>query len=203
MRFEGHIKSWTDDRGFGFIEPASGGQEIFVHIKSLPSRLGRPRPGQPVSFEVELNNQRLKRAINVELLRSPSRNLRRRSEPSAGWSIASACAIPLFIAVYAVVAVKWHVPAWLAVAYLALSIACFIAYACDKSAARAGTWRVRESSLHLFSLAGGWPGALIAQRLFRHKSSKAEFQTIFWATVWTNVAAFVTFYSPFLSMLRV
>ncbi|RZI78674.1 MAG: cold shock domain-containing protein, partial [Rubrivivax sp.] len=46
MRFDGIIKSWNDDRGFGFIEPAQGGQEIFVHIKAFKGLRGRPQPGQ-------------------------------------------------------------------------------------------------------------------------------------------------------------
>ena len=54
MRFEGTLKTWNDDRGFGFIEPTQGGQEIFVHITTFNSRTGRPQAGQRVTFEVEL-----------------------------------------------------------------------------------------------------------------------------------------------------
>ena len=45
-----------------------------------------------------------------------------------------------------------------------------------------------ESTLHLFDLLGGWPGALIAQQQFRHKTVKASFQAGFWMTVVLNVA---------------
>lgn len=57
MRTEGLVKSWNDDRGFGFIEPIHGGQEIFVHIKAFPPRAGRPRVGQYVCFEIEQNRR--------------------------------------------------------------------------------------------------------------------------------------------------
>ncbi len=199
MKFEGHIKSWTDDRGFGFIEPAKGGQEIFVHVKSFSNRFGRPRVGQFVSFEVELNHEGKKRAKNVEVARPPARTARERVEKPAQWGVISTMAIPLFIAIYLTVATIWHVSMWFAAGYVALSIVCFFMYAFDKAAAKAGAWRISEASLHAFSLAGGWPGALIAQKLLRHKSSKAEFQFVFWFTVFANVAAFVAFHSPLMS----
>ena len=52
----------------------------------------------------------------------------------------------------------------------AASILSFVEYWRDKRAAIAGRRRVRESTLHLLDLVGGWPGGLLAQRLFRHKS---------------------------------
>lgn len=79
--------------------------------------------------------------------------------------------------------------------YLAASLVAFVAYALDKSAARNDRWRTKESTLHLFSLAGGWPGALAAQRLLRHKSRKQSFQTVFWATVILNCCALAWFFS--------
>ena len=59
--------------------------------------------------------------------------------------------------------------------YLAASVVAFIAYAWDKSAARDGRWRTAESTLHLLGLVGGWPGALVARRVFRHKTRKQSF----------------------------
>jgi len=77
------------------------------------------------------------------------------------------------------------------IAYAALSLMAFIAYAIDKSAAKAGRSRISEATLHVWSLAGGWPGALIAQQTLRHKSKKTSFRTVFWATVLINCAALV------------
>ncbi|WP_258072010.1 DUF1294 domain-containing protein [Xanthomonas arboricola] len=64
-----------------------------------------------------------------------------------------------------------------------------VVYRLDKSAAQRGRQRTPEATLHLIALLGGWPGALLAQALFRHKSSKAAFQLRFWITVVANVAA--------------
>lgn len=51
-------------------------------------------------------------------------------------------------------------------------------------------WRTKESTLHTLALIGGWPGALIAQQLLRHKSRKNAFQFMFWTTVVLNCVAF-------------
>lgn len=75
----------------------------------------------------------------------------------------------------------------LAVLYAVASVACFIVYALDKSAARNGRRRTPERTLLLLGLAGGWPGALAAQRLLRHKSSKTSFLAKFWFTVLLNL----------------
>jgi uncharacterized membrane protein YsdA (DUF1294 family) len=72
----------------------------------------------------------------------------------------------------------------------------YVAYALDKSSARRGEWRTTESALHALSVVGGWPGALLAQQFLRHKSTKAEFRSVFWATVVVNVAAFILLFSP-------
>ncbi|HYD96288.1 MAG TPA: DUF1294 domain-containing protein [Noviherbaspirillum sp.] len=78
--------------------------------------------------------------------------------------------------------------------YLAASVLAFAAYGIDKAAARKNRPRTRERTLHAFSLAGGWPGALIAQTAFRHKTQKQPFRIAFWLTVAGNgvlLAAFL------------
>jgi uncharacterized membrane protein YsdA (DUF1294 family) len=73
--------------------------------------------------------------------------------------------------------------------YLVTSVVAFFAYAFDKAAALRNQWRTQESTLHLFALLGGWPGALAGQRLLRHKSAKASFQATFWVTIVLNCGA--------------
>ncbi len=80
-------------------------------------------------------------------------------------------------------------PMVVAIAYLAMSLITFVAYASDKSAAESARWRTQESTLHMFGLVGGWSGAILAQQLLRHKSNKREFQTVFWMTVMLNSGA--------------
>ncbi|MEC5161128.1 MULTISPECIES: DUF1294 domain-containing protein [unclassified Janthinobacterium] len=83
----------------------------------------------------------------------------------------------------------WGLPYWVAATYLFASALCFIAYAVDKSAAKAKRRRTPERTLLLLGLACGWPGAVLAQQWLRHKSSKASFRWKFWGTVALNVAA--------------
>lgn len=78
-------------------------------------------------------------------------------------------------------------------AYGLLSLVTFATYGADKSAAVKGTWRTSESTLHLLALVGGWPGALAGQKVFRHKTRKQPFRTIFWFTVIANCAALAWF----------
>jgi uncharacterized membrane protein YsdA (DUF1294 family)/cold shock CspA family protein len=198
MRFKGHLKSWNDERGFGFIEPAEGGQEIFVHIRAFASRSVRPKIGQLLNFEVEINSDGKKRATKV-LLAGSARP--RRSKAPRAWGTASLLAIPAFLFLYLAVAVVWRVPYWVAVAYLASSVVCFVYYALDKSAAAAGRWRVPESTLIVLGLACGWPGAIVAQQVLRHKSAKEEFRSAFWASVALNIIAFIILCSPMVSFL--
>ena len=61
-----------------------------------------------------------------------------------------------------------------------MSLATFIAYGLDKKRAINGARRIPERTLHLLAFFGGWPGALIAQRQFRHKTQKVMFRLVFW-----------------------
>lgn len=81
--------------------------------------------------------------------------------------------------------------------YLVASAIAFAAYAIDKAAARRQQWRISERTLHLFSLAGGWPGALLAQGMLRHKTKKAAFQVRFWSTVLIHCSILAWLLSPF------
>ncbi len=97
----------------------------------------------------------------------------------------------LFLSILLGLSALGRAPLALLVVYLLLSAVLFAMYGFDKAAAQRGGWRTPEATLHLFAVAGGWPGALVAQRVFRHKTKKQPFQAIFWCTVIANCVALV------------
>lgn len=96
----------------------------------------------------------------------------------------------VFLVIVALAVLSGRLPRLVGVAYTVLSLITFVVYAFDKSAASRGAWRTPESTLHLLGIAGGWPGALIAQQTLRHKSKKASFRAALWATVLINGGMF-------------
>jgi len=82
-----------------------------------------------------------------------------------------------------------------------MSVVCFTAYGLDKRRAVNGSRRVPEQFLHIVALLGGWPGALLGQRQFRHKTKKLSFLIVFWCVGVLHVAivgtaAYVFFRNP-------
>lgn len=72
---------------------------------------------------------------------------------------------------------------WILYAYIVASLIAYFFHWNDKRRAKLGEWRIPEANLHFWSLVGGWPGALIAQQQFRHKTKKLSFQLVFWLIV--------------------
>ena len=93
-----------------------------------------------------------------------------------------------FFAFLAAAVMLRRMPAWILALYALVSLMTFLIYAIDKRAARNGRQRISESTLHILTLTGGWPGAVLAQQLLRHKSQKQSYRMVFWATVILNSA---------------
>lgn len=73
--------------------------------------------------------------------------------------------------------------------YAVMSAAAAVVYAWDKRAARRGKRRIPEKTLHMLALFGGFPGALIAQQLFKHKRRKRGFVAVTWLIAVLHIAA--------------
>jgi uncharacterized membrane protein YsdA (DUF1294 family)/cold shock CspA family protein len=199
MRFDGTLKSWNDERGLGLLAADQGGQDIVVQLEALAPVAGKPSVGQRFSFEVEPALGGIKRAKN--LAQAPrgagNRQMRQRQRDRAG-EVGLRCllVIPAFALTFLAAAVFWRIDLWVAAHYLIASLVTAIAYASDKTAAVEGRLRTSEFTLLMLGFVGGWPGAVLAQQMLRHKIRKASFQTLFWLTVLVNVMAFLWLASP-------
>lgn len=180
----GRVTAWKDDRGFGFIEPEAGGERVFVHISGVTRGARRPSVGETVSFELGRSADGKPRAINVG---------------PAGFSAVSrklfSKRVVLSLTALLVLPALWwsvalgKVPVQVFLAFAGMSAVAFVLYGLDKWAAKRGAQRTPESTLHLCALLGGWPAALLAQQVFRHKSIKRSFQGVFWSMVILNCGA--------------
>jgi len=184
MRYQGQISEWNDERGFGFVRPQVGTGRIFVHISAFPPGSLRPSPDDIVRYGLGHDNRGRLRATNVTYIvkRQLTREQRLRVP-----IFATMVALTFLVLVgLAVIAGSLH--RTVIVVYVFASIVTYKAYADDKRAALTGHWRTKERTLHLLGLAGGWPGGLIAQYRFRHKTKKVRFQVAYWLTIGLNCA---------------
>lgn len=84
---------------------------------------------------------------------------------------------------------------------VSINLVTIIAYGVDKRAAKKGNWRVPEIRLHTLELLGGWIGAFIAQKIFRHKTKKKSFQAMFWLMLVLQVSA-IYYILTFLKIIK-
>ena len=78
---------------------------------------------------------------------------------------------------------------WIVAFYAVMSLITFAAYGIDKRRATRDKRRISERTLHLLELAGGWPGALAGQTLFRHKRRKPSYMVLFIGIILLHAAA--------------
>lgn len=193
MRYQGKIAEWKDDKGFGFVTPKGGGPNVFVHIRSFPNRRRRPIGGELVTYELTSDARGRKQGVKVAFVGDrPYSSTTTAPGPGPGALTFSA----VFLAFIAGAVVAGKLPFPVLIAYLVASCVAYLSYMLDKAASLNGQWRTPESTLHLLSLVGGWPGAMLAQRTLRHKTQKQSFQVTYWATVVLNCAALGWLQSP-------
>lgn len=103
------------------------------------------------------------------------------------WLAAAVVMLVLVFAQPAAAAFHWTTDVYLAATVLFSALA-FGAMGLDKYRAGRGKRRIPEAVLHTFELLAGWPGSLLGQRTFRHKTRKLTYQGVFWAIVVVHLA---------------
>lgn len=191
MRYQGKITTWKDDQGFGFIVQNGGSEQVFAHIRAFRNRQRRPAGNEIVTYEIGTDAKGRKRAENIDFV--SNRPVPSSSAGTGTFTLTLAAGFLTFVLAATLVG---RLPDAVPGVYLIVSLITYIAYASDKSAARQGQWRTKEDTLHLLSLAGGWPGALLAQKRLRHKNRKESFQAVFWTTVVLNCGVLGWLFTP-------
>ncbi|AGH43300.1 cold shock and DUF1294 domain-containing protein [Paraglaciecola psychrophila] len=192
MRYKGKLIKWNVDKAFGFIQPNAGGADIFIHKSALFNRKRTPQINDIITFS--MNKGKDGRCCASDATFSGEKLKNFQSKKNTSLSAFSSYLSLLFLAAITAAYYAGQFPQKLLLSYFCLSMITFLAYAFDKSNARHGAWRVKESKLHFFALIGGWPGAAIAQPLLRHKSQKREFLMVFWFTVIINISLLIFLY---------
>ncbi|WP_312914579.1 DUF1294 domain-containing protein [Stutzerimonas kunmingensis] len=212
MEQRGTLKSWNDQKGFGFIRPEQGGEDVFAHISAVHGER-RPLVGDRVLYVSGRDPQGRLRAEHLRLdapltldqpaIRQRPGSQRKPAEQQARPRATARAAgniqqLPLKLVLFGLLCLLplagslLRLGAVLPLAiYAVASLLTFVLYWRDKHSALKDRWRTPETTLHFFELAGGWPGALVAQQVFRHKTRKLSYQLAFWLIVMLHQAFWI------------
>lgn len=164
----GNIVIWNDEKGFGWVE--DGEVRLFFHSREFPGI--KLKEGGKLNYWVGTDIR------GRPCARSPKFSASGRVSGGSWLLLAALLAVP--VSGLGNVPVPWW---WPLTQVAMLSAVTYRLYAYDKLQAVRRGWRVPETSLHLAEIAGGWPGAFMAQRRLRHKCQKGRFKVFFWCII--------------------
>jgi uncharacterized membrane protein YsdA (DUF1294 family)/cold shock CspA family protein len=169
----GKIIEWNSAKNFGFVD--DGQRRVFAHIRDFKDRHKHPEPGDLLTYTVGTDNQGRTCARDIRQLGYGGR------VRLLHLFILTALLVGPGIAIWRLAGAE--TARWLWVWIGVASAVTFALYAWDKRCATRGASRIPEKVLHFWEMIGGWPGAYLAQRSLRHKSSKLSYQFSFWLIV--------------------
>lgn len=196
MQLTGKVVFWQDQKGFGFIICDQSQEKLFFHIRDLlpdplTNKKVRPAEGDTLSFMRGSDKQGRAIATALTLVQSQKTHSAPTRRPKTV-DLAYTQDIALyfraaFLSLVIIALLFGSLPYVLPILYIEASLFTYWLYQADKNAAIARQpQRLPEESLQMFSLIGGWPGALFAQKKLAHKRSKPLFQREFWLVVLAN-----------------
>lgn len=192
---KGTLIMWNDLKGFGFIRPENGEEDYFAHISAFKKGMARrPEIGDVVHFRpAELPGKRRVSFVLVESLEQhpPERKPFVLIPRHRSWATNLLIATPLVLSGYLLLLAKNPLPFF---CYCFFSILTMFLYGADKAHAATRQWRIPEVYLHILEILGGWPGALMAQNDFRHKTRKSLYQIIFKGIIVLHLIAWAAYF---------
>jgi uncharacterized membrane protein YsdA (DUF1294 family)/cold shock CspA family protein len=199
MRYQGKIIKWYEDKGFGFIRATQDSKDVFLHISEIHKLNKRPQINESVTYEIAKDEKGRFRAENVGYQSAQTNT--NKSDISTSFSYVFLTFIFLFLAFVIERALMGFLPHIVPFIFVGANLIVFSYYYQDKASAIRRNWRTPESTLHFMSLMGGWGGAYIAQKMFRHKYKKTPFMVVYKLTVLINCSVIILYSVPELSII--
>ena len=191
MKMKGKLTKYDTDKGFGFITPNGGGDNIFIHKNAFVNRSRTPQVNDIITFSLSKDKHERYCADNATY--TGEKIKKKQTQKTNKFSLYLSL---FFLALITSSTLLFTFAPKLLIAYWCFSLVTFVMYAIDKSKAKRNQWRISEQSLHMLSLLGGWPGAAFAQQTLRNKSRKKEFRIVYWITVLINLGGLIWLHTP-------
>jgi cold shock CspA family protein len=159
----GKLTKWKDERGFGFIQPVDGSEEVFLHISEVKEATRRPQENDTIYYHCITDSDGKVRACNAFILGARNKSAKLFNAKAYSFPIVEVVflsLLPLVGAVHFTWTTRNPLPLIL---YPAMSLVTSALYADDKSRAQQKDRRTSGQTLHLCEIAGGWLGAFIAR----------------------------------------
>ena len=181
----GVLTEWYDERGYGFISANEDGKKIFLHIKALRENARRPKQGEIFFYKLTTDDRgRLQATDAFQTI------FDEKQHPSFFYDLLawlSYCWLLAVIVPLLLMSKTDSTVLGVCFAFIVNSCLTAVFYRIDKFFARNKHLRIPEKNLHIWALVCGWPGALYAQHVFRHKKSKRSFMIVFYCMVAINI----------------
>lgn len=181
MAISGVVSEWNDQKGYGFISVNDEPIKIVFHIGDLSGHSVRPKVQEKVTFTLAKDGRGNLRATDVH------------RPITFGFPFAL---VIWFITMFVASLYLLHYPTFMISYLLLISGTAYSLYALDKVVSNHSRWQIPESLFHLTSILGGWPGAVLAQSLLRHKPISPSFNACFWLSVLLSLTLYVWSLTP-------
>ena len=175
MAITGTVTEWNEHKGYGYISVNEQPIKIVFHISDFSGHSMRPQVSENVVFSLTKDPNGNLRAIDIK------RPIVFNFPIALSIWFASMVVGSIYVLNYPVIVIDYLV---------LISGFTYLLYAVDKSISAREDWQVPEVLFHLFCLAGGWPGAILAQSFLRYKPTSVSYTPIFWTMLVANITLF-------------